>query len=291
MSTAIAYSGGCYGTYLHWVLETLRSPGPIVPPFTDTGSSHLFANQGSVPAHLMPTVAKGDILRVHPKTLEGELLDINMDLICNRADNVVYLYPCQDTRLLVLNNYVSKIWQDWWSYQFEQEISARVIYDNWPVDPATPIDQISNWIKREFMSYFLIDGWLDQIEWDHNYTNQKCLTVRVGELLFNFVPTIEKIIKTINLESKKSIDELVPIHMEMLVRQRYLGHDQLAQSIIDSFTKDKDIEWNELGLTTEAWIQSEMRKLGLHIRCDGLDLFPTNSVTLKSLTYKANESI
>ena len=35
----IAFSVGCYGTYLEWVLTTLSVDQHIAPPFTDTGST------------------------------------------------------------------------------------------------------------------------------------------------------------------------------------------------------------------------------------------------------------
>lgn len=287
----IAFHGGSYGTYLEWLLTTLCSDSEIVTPFQSSGSSHNFKGN-----HLSnidgwhkysQSVCFSQFVRFHPKSTKEESLGGNLDCVLSQVDRMIYLYPDPQSKLLVINNYFTKIWNDWWVYQFDKDISPEKIYNNWPIDPATPLDQVPNWIRREFLSFYLMPAWLDQLEWYHpdRWSNPNCLLITVSDLLYDLDNSLKKIQNFCNLKFKKPIGQLHESHETMLKLQPYLNQDQLCNQIVQSTLNDSELEWKSLPLASESWVQWQLRNSGFEIFCDKLDTFPTNSVQLKKLIY------
>ena len=292
----ILFNGGSYGTYLEWVLTALTNNQDIVAPFDDLGSSHDFkghhlSNMGGWQQYLEQGHPYA-FVRFHPKVTAVESLSVNLDKVFDQVDHGIYLYPDPDSVLLSVNNFYSKIWKDWWSKEFEM-LAPRKIYDNWPEFKDVPIADIPIWVKREFLSFYLMPAWYDQVEWNHieTWQHKNCKVVTIKELLYNFESTIHAIGKFCNLTFTRDPKELLPFHNEMLARQTNLEQDQLCQQIIQAVVNCTEFTWRELPLPSQSWVQWQLRKLGLEIKCDGLDLFPTSSVQLENLTYPTHESI
>jgi hypothetical protein len=226
-------------------------------------------------------------VRFHPKTQQHESLSAILDQTCQSVNFAIYMYPDPNSVLLCLNNNYSKIWKDWWTVQFSSAIDPNKIYENWPVSRDTDITNVPLWIRREFLSYYLMPAWLDSIEWYHPSTwhNSKCCTVLVSDLLHNFKNTLETIGKHCNLHYSRSIDELLEYHSKNISLQKHLTQDQLCQTITTAVTESQDYNWDALPFLSEVWIQWQLRNLGFEMRCDGLDKFPTNSLQLQELLY------
>lgn len=291
MTIAIAFNAGSYGTYLEWCLSTLTSKEAIQPPFTAAGNSHRYHG-----VHLLDISGwrnfvnkqtHHQFVRFHPKTKKDESLSENLNYVCDTATSVVYLYPDSDSVLLCINNYITKIWENWWEKQFDQNVDTNKIYQNWPIPPGSTLDQIPTWVRREFLSFYLVPAWFDQIEWYHpdRWSNSKACVITVKELLFDFEKTISKISQHCNLDLIRSISDLLPYHQQNLKLQIHLDQDKLCKNIIDSVVSGTDFDWDLLPLGSEAWIQWQLRNLGFEIRCHGLDMFPTNSLQLKKLLF------
>ena len=188
----IVFAGGSYGTYLEWVLTTLTSDCEIVSPFNANGNSHKFKGNHLININGWDAYVKGNLVkqfvRLHPKVTKDELISSNIASILKTANKIIYIYPDTSATLLVINNYFSKIWSDWWAYQFFDKISQDVIYKNWPVCVDTPIESIPHWIKREFLSFYLMPAWLDQIG-SPIETTDSVLSINVSDLLYNFKNT------------------------------------------------------------------------------------------------------
>jgi hypothetical protein len=292
MTVVVAYNAGSYGTYVEWCLTTLINHVPIIPPFTNRGNSHNFkgAHLGDVNGWLKYINSNEyySIARLHPKTQIEQSLDQNLNFICDTAKSVIYLYPDVDSVLLCLNNYTTKTAPNWWKHQFDyQHINSDSIYQNWPLHNSCDIDQVSRWIRREFLSFYLVPAWFDQIEWYHpaHWSHPNACVVTVTELLFNFESTLSKIQRHCNLEFVKPTTDLLPYHQQNLNLQANIGQDSLCKNIVDCVLLEKQFNWGTLPLASEAWIQWQLRNLGWEIRCHELDIFPTNSIQLKELLY------
>jgi hypothetical protein len=290
----IVFNGGSYGTYLEWVLTALTSADSIQEPFTATGSSHKFKGN-----HLKNMTgwkkfindrSSYQFVRLHPKTEKHESLSENLNTMLDSVDRAIYLYPDLDSVLLVLNNYFEKIWDDWWNHQFEKEISQDNIYKNWPVDSTVDIKNIPPWIKREFLSLYLMPSWHDQVEWYHldTWHHDRALPILVKDLLYDFENTLQRIKQFCDIEFTRSISQIMPYHEHMLSIQAHRHQTQLANQIIQATVAGTNLDWqsNSITLVTESWIQWQLRNLGFEIQCHELDIFPTNSLKLKNLLYK-----
>lgn len=291
MTVAIVYNAGSYGTYLEWCLTGLATSKELVSPFTSLGNSHVFT--GNLVSKFqdwqeyLTSKQQHQFVRLHPKTSKDEDLSNNLNHICNTVDSVVYIYPDPDSLLLCVNNYLTKIWPNWWEFQINHYLDVNLIYQNWPIHPGTNINQIPQWVRREFLSFYLMPAWFDQIEWYHpdHWSHPTACVVTVTELLFNFESTLSKIQRHCNLEFVKPISDLLPYHQQNINLQANIGHDLLCKNIIDCVLMEKQCNWETLSLASEAWIQWELRNRGLEIRCHGLDIFPTNSIQLRQLLY------
>lgn len=289
MSVAIAYAPGVYGTYLEWCLTTLTSSSEIVLPFTNVGNSHLFTGNHYHNTNVWEAsndAAEKKFFRLHPKVLKNESVIDNAIKIAH-SNQVVLLYPCKDTNILCLNNFFFKVRNNRWEHFFERSVSPDTIYKNWPVDPGTRVEDIRPWIRREFLSFYLMPFWESLIERHalEQFDHPGCLAVSVKDLLFDFVHTLQKIRDGFDLVFVRNVEELLPYHQENLRLQKFLNHDELYKKIIESVCNGADFDWDPIGLCGESYIQWDLRNRGWEIQCDGLDIFPTNSLKLKELLY------
>jgi hypothetical protein len=287
MSTAIAFHGGTYGTYLEWCLTSLSSDSEIVLPFYSNGSSHQFLGN-----HLLDKLASSDsdFVRFHPKNKEHQITAHKLNEACELFDSVIYLYPDAGSILLTLNNFYKKIWKDWRNTKITTDSVFRDnLYQGWGIDEFVSVQDIPIWIQREMLSYNLMPSWFSLLEWkdSNNWSNPKGTTVLVSDLLYDFESTMSKIQQFCNLEFKRSITDLIPAHYAMLSLQSFLGQDQLCVKIVSSVVTEQSFDWENqiLPLPSQAWVQWQLRNLGQAIKCDGLDKFPTNSLKLKELLY------
>jgi hypothetical protein len=303
----IVYGAGAYGTYLEWALCNLTSDSDVPNNITDTGSSHAYGgnliekwNPGSSAQKFYHrpeydwSQGYPQFVRLHPKTLPTDSVDQTLLTLLDDVERIIYVYPDPGSVVLPINNMFFKIWKSWkswWDFHVKYSIGsgAEVIHQNWPVIPGTPVDQIPIWIRREFLSYYLISSWLDQVEWYHldRWRHPRCHVVLIHDLLYDFNRTMNDIQKFCNLDFKKPPHTLMSIHADNISKQKYLTQDQLCHQIVDTTMRQVEFDWKDrlLPLPSQAWIQWQFRNYGYEMKCHGLDIFPTSSVQLRELLY------
>ena len=289
----IAYHGGTYGTYLDWCLTSLTSADQLVSPFTELGNSHKFKGhhlEFSAISKFLSADQSEKFVRFHPKTQKQHSISDRLDQTCAMVQHMIYIYPDRNSVLLTINNFFTKIWKNWWADEFliTAPADAKKLYQNWSVPPDTAIQDIPNWIQREFLSLYFMPAWYNQVEWYHPdvWQNPKCCTITVRDLLNNFEETLQKISLFCGIEYVRPIQDLLPFHEQNLKNQKYLHHDTLCTNIIEAVIGNQHLAWEPLSLPSEAWIQWQLRNLGYEIRCHRLDKFPTDSVHLHELLYR-----
>lgn len=291
MTTPIVYTGGTYGTYLEWCLRSLTTVAPLFSPFNKNGNSHKFNGKHLIDIEgwkkFKSSTESAPFVRFHPRSANGYTLSKNLDYICGTTDSVIHLYPDKEHVLLILNNIITKVWTDWWSAQTTKDLDIDKIYQSWSIDPGTPFTEIPRWVRREFLSFYLLPSWFDELEWfqPDRWSNPKACVITTKDLLFDFEKSLNKIQKHCNLNFVRPIADLLPYHQENLNSQDHLTQDQLCADIINSIITKTDFNWEPLPLGSEFWLQWRLRNLGYELRCHGLDIFPTNSLHLKELLY------
>ena len=295
MTVPILFNAGAYGTYLEWCLTSLCSSEDLIMPFTQTGSSHNFEgnhllNMQGWREYLKKGTPK-QFVRLHPKTTKDELISNSLDEIFQSVDKIIFCYPDAESVLLNMNNWIFKIFEDpWieiWNNPVEFCVDKEELYSSWLITPGTSIKNIDPWIRREFLSFYLMPAWQSQVEWyfPDQRQSSNCLYVFTKNLLHDFENVLTDIVDFLQLEIRQPISSLLLYHEQNIKLQKHINQDSTCNQIIDSTLKDNFITWNPLPLPSEAWIQWQLRELGYEIRCHGLDVFPTTSVQLKELLY------
>ena len=293
----IAFNAGAYGTYLEWVLNSLITNGEIVPPFTKLGNSHnshLGHHLGNVEGFRRYLGSDNcfETCRLHPKVKKDEDLHSNLEFLLDHASRVILLYPDRDHELMCVCNYMTKIWQRHDYDGAMAYINPNDIYQGYGIDPSTDLRTIPVWIQREHMSFNLFDSWHDQVEWyfPDQWHDDRALVITTRELFDDFLGTLIRIENFWrNKKYNRNIQDMMPFHNAMIQLQPHLGKDQLCARILQSVTGEIDdqFEFGSLCLTSEAWIQYQLRLTGYEIRCHDLNVFPQDTESLRSLMYKS----
>ena len=304
-STVILYNGGSYGSYLHWLIYSMTFDGELFEPFTKKGTSHEFDRLiDDDHAHLigsptieelltMPNEQIPPLVKIHPKTQQSESLVENINLLLEKVEKLIIVYPDKDSYLLNINNYVYKIWDDLWSGALGH-MRKQDLYDNFPVSPDTKLEDIPRWVVREYLSYNLFDAWEDQVEWylPQQYQHPNCHYVFVNNLLYQPINTLDTIRQFADLSWVRDPQEILPFHEKNIVLQKYIEQDHIARTILTNLIDNDFCSWSadEITIITEAWIQRSLRDHGYNFKCHGLDQFPCNTIDLTTLLEK-HESI
>lgn len=288
----IMFQGGSYGSYLIWLLTMLFTDNELHDPFIPSnGSSHnlkqlssfqiadWLADQSCYPKDLF--------LKIHPKMEKHHSFYNNACDLTTYFGKSILMYPSKSTYLLHSNNFVYKTRHETGEGPLAH-VNKDDLYNNFPVDENTPLEELPNWITREWLSYGFFNSMNDQIEWflPDRLVDKNCLIIFIDELLYDLNHTVEKIQKFINLPLIKNINDVLPYHTKNLSLQKYLNQDVLASNIIESIKiNNESLSWNREDLTiiSEAWIQQWIRNAGYDFKCFELNQFPTSSKELIQL--------
>ena len=293
----IAFNAGVYGTYLEWVLNTLITDGEPESPFTDVGNSHnsklghsLCDLQGF--KEYLQSDKNFATVRLHPKTHKDDCVQINLEFLLENAPHVILLYPDRDHELMCVCNYMTKIWKGDPFDGAMSYINPDDIYQGYGIEPGTDLRNIPTWIRREHMSFNLFTSWHAQVEWyfPDRWQDDRILMINTKELFYDFKNVLLRIEKYWNRSYRRKIDDILPYHCDMISLQPHIGKDAVCAEIINCLTAvdaTEEIEYGDICLVSQAWIQYQLRLRGLELRCHGLDVFPKNTRELRQLIYTA----
>jgi hypothetical protein len=143
---------------------------------------------------------------------------------------------------------------------------------------------LKSWEFREWFSMYypgLISKWINSVD----LVDDTFLTVSGNDILYNTVPTLLKILKFCNLTVNK---DLTPFVEEWQSKQQYILQEyKMLSTIVDCTIKKQPYTWSNLNIIAESIVQQKLRQQGFEIQCDGLNTFPTDSLTLHTLLEPA----
>lgn len=150
-----------------------------------------------------------------------------------------------------------------------------VDFTRWCVTESS-LSGIQSWQFREWFSLFypgMINTWLNVPKKNDNF-----LTISSKEILLDTQSALEKIIKFCNLTLNKN---LVPFVAKWQSAQQYILHEyKTVCKIVQATVNKKYYSWSDLNIIAEAIVQQKLRQQGFEIKCDALNVFPTNSLDL-----------
>ena len=139
---------------------------------------------------------------------------------------------------------------------------------------------MQSWQLREWFSLFYaewVQDWIVSAEQVPDYF----LKIKNTDILHNTKQAVIKIIDFCNLTLSGDIDCFIQIWQQ---KQKYI-QDQidLLDQIVEHTVADKQFEWHSINIISEAIIQKRLRDQGYEIKCNNLNIFPTNSKDLYNL--------
>jgi len=141
-------------------------------------------------------------------------------------------------------------------------------------------DQMQIWKLREWISLFYVP-WVQ--EWIDSQTqvDSQFLQIANTEFLSNPKLYIDKIFSHCNLTQKPGIADF--LKKWQAAQQYIIDEYNLLDQIVKCSISNTDLNWQPINIIAESIVQQRLRSNGYEIRCDGLDIFPTNAKTLYSL--------
>ena len=311
MAKMIAFPPGCYGSWVHWVLNHLSNvdTGVTTPPLSEQGDAHNWNNQncfGHLTKKFMSnplSVNEDSLCRCHlDKDPVNNDITKTMDWILDNFSKTIYLYAEENSICWMANVKLDKIWQgagkptiDQYfhkDYQHSGNTDWEFIFanhdeilNNWPAE-YDENDILNKWIIREYLSLVLYNSLyrnfcLDKLK---HFKSLDLLPVNVVDLRDNFSATILKMVDYLDLKINHSVD-LDELYQVWKDSQKHFFKDQLIHNIVNATIGNKDLDWAGLSIVDEAMIQHYLREQGYEIKCYGLNDFPTNSKQLRELIY------
>jgi hypothetical protein len=286
----IFFVAGTFGSTVEYVLRSHTKEYTIEPsdPLPD-GSMHGFIHQ----AHLQNTQLFFDYF--------------NNQQPCNNIATI--LYPKKDLDLVAMIDYISGkkfaqsknilIYCDDFDFAEQnllfqyhkiafghtEDQYFKIFTDLDTIDftkwftADSDLPGIQSWQFREWFSLFypgMINTWLHVPKKNDNF-----LTISSKEILFNTQSALEKIIDFCNLTLDK---DLVPFVAKWQSGQQYILQEyKTVCKIVQATVNKKYYSWSDLNIIAEAIVQQKLRQQGFEIKCDALNVFPTNSLDLNRL--------
>jgi hypothetical protein len=239
--------------------------------FSDNGSSHQFWSKKKQ----LSTVIR-----------YGHIDDTALNVDC---EQVVVVVPCQDHGLDYYNNQFFKTQSDhligYILYQMSQDEASYKLKTHWGYTGKFD-DTVPRWIMREWCSFWISDV-LDQ-SYNSGEYNKIPATAQIStqDIFENWPQSFSQLALSLNLVVTVSIDTIKKQHENFLQVQKSHNIQFKCHQYVSDLLNNVDNELVLNSIFDEAYIQHLLRQHNLEIRCDGLDVFPSTTQQLKTLTYE-----
>jgi hypothetical protein len=143
--------------------------------------------------------------------------------------------------------------------------------------------QMQPWELREWFSLFYVQ-WVQEWIQSQNQVTDSFLKITNTDMLYHTESTLIKMINHCGLTPDGDLGSFVA--KWQLAQQYIVDEFDLLDLIVDSAINQQEFAWQPTHVIAEAMIQQRLRTHGYEIRCDGVDVFPTDSKTLYNLLEK-----
>ena len=146
--------------------------------------------------------------------------------------------------------------------------------------------QMQTWQLREWISLFYVDWvseWIDSV----HQVGPEFLTIKNTDFLHDPVATSDNIFKHCKLTMKLGLADFLQQWQQ--AQQYVVSEFELLDCIVDCTIANQSLTWQPVNIIAEAIVQQRLRAKGYEIRCDGLDIFPTDAIMFNTLLEKVNQ--
>ena len=139
---------------------------------------------------------------------------------------------------------------------------------------------MQKWELREWLSLFYVP-WVQEWITSQDQVPNNFLKIKTTDILFKTKETLLNIIKFCNLTPKSNLDSFI---IEWQQKQNYIVNEfNLLDQIVNCTIKKSEFRWTNLNIIAESIIQQRLRANGFEIKCNDLNVFPTDSISLYNL--------
>jgi hypothetical protein len=254
------------------------------------------------------------VLRVNNNNLDQEF-DQELKFFKEHFQNILVLNYDQDTVLWYENNILDKIFVDDIIHSRILEPYGITKQETQPVMTRDSVLRIKHYLNQEIQnptstfkyenllgwnkhSVYEFDVWqlreLLSFYWFHRsngiisswqkaqQNNKDILFVSINEFKQDFLNTIQKIAVHFDFAEidKETLKQVCEVYQPWIKLQKQIDKDSLCKKIADSLIFNEFFDWaglTPLSIVDEAWIQKSLQDRGVLIKCDGLNVFPTNT--------------
>lgn len=146
--------------------------------------------------------------------------------------------------------------------------------------------QMRPWELREWLSIYY-PGFVREFIDSQKQVDDSWLKLTNIDVLYNTKDMLLKIIDHCGLNCTKDMTEFV---FKWQRAQKYIVDEyDLLDRIVDCSINNQRLVWKPVNIIAEAIVQQRLRAKGYEIRCDGLDIFPTDAILFHTLLEKVNQ--
>jgi len=146
--------------------------------------------------------------------------------------------------------------------------------------------QMKTWQLREWVSLFYVTWtreWIDSVD----RVGSEFLAIKNTDFLNNPVVTSENIFKHCKLTMKPGLADFLKQWQQ--AQQYIIDEFALLDQIVDCTITNQPLTWQPINIIAEAIVQQRLRAKGYEIRCDGLDILPTDAIMINTLLEKVHQ--
>lgn len=141
---------------------------------------------------------------------------------------------------------------------------------------------MQTWELREWFSLFY-PGWISEWMNSVDKVDNSFLTISNSSIMDNPVDALLTIMSFCNLTAKNKFAFFDFLKKYRSAQQYIIDEYNLTKDIVNAVLENRTMSWAPLNIISESIIQQRLREKGHEIKCDGLDVFPTDSNTLYNL--------
>ncbi len=226
--------------------------------------------------HIVPTVNKSFLY-----ALTNAQVKISIGAVVPGRKKEIANSPRDLTTLLYEVN-KEKYFSTYISKDFKDNMNQWQTNDEGELDP---------WALREFYSFYIYPAFyaqnrLDDVKAIQDINNVHVIHTEDFLSWETFLTMLIDVKQHCELLTPR-LGEMEEIWNEWIVLQEHKNKDQIVLEIINNILADRKFDWADKNLTIydEAMIQYYLRKKNIEIRCNELNVFPTNINDLKELLY------
>lgn len=268
----VFFPPGCYGTYLTRCLYSYTNLNhePFIKfDFDQEGSSH---------QHCENLLARSVIKQGHLETLEYD-----------STSQVVVIVPCETHGLDYYNNQFFKQQHGQIVQYILKQLSLEDIrhkLDTYWNYKGNFDETVPKWIMREWCSFWIADVLNAAYNPTKYSTLNSMVQLSTQDIFENYRETLATVVSALGLTLE--VDQLTidKQHKKFIQVQRFHNIQNRCHQYVHDLFNDIDSNILVYSIFDEAYIQHLLRQHNLEIQCDGLNIFPTSTENLKSITYE-----